>query len=147
MDSHIEATDEARHSRGLFGLLDGIEVPFLGYSRAGVFGVAVEYVAANRADVAHSYPGLEGTTPPPAGVVRVPASAVTDLTQWDWFVVVDGVRQMVLDVRGPQFLIGTGDSRVAALSDDWDGSEREGWYRFVDADGLDVTVEHHPLIR
>lgn len=142
--SGVAMTGDGAHPRGLFGLVDGRELPFVSWGSAGSGGVPVDYVSARLEDAPQYAGRLLGTTPPRPGYVRIPVTDVNDLRQWDWFVVFEGTRYEVGQVRDGKFLIGT-DDQALAQSGGWEGSLRDGWRRWIDPSGLPVTVESHEL--
>ena len=137
-------TESELHPRGLFGIVDDVELSFYGWTSAGTFGTPVDHVDARTEDVPQGVTLVEGYRKTP-GIVSIPISEVEDLRQWDWFVVFEGVRYRVVSERDGKFLISTGDSAVAAKSAEWDGNFRDDWMRWIDPSGLPVTVESHEV--
>ena len=135
---------EQRHEPGFFCYIDGLEVPFKNFGRAGVFGAPVDNVSVKRADVPAGTPEVSGDRPTPADLVLVPATAVQRFARWTWTVEFEGVEYVAYEARGREALIGTTDSRLV-WGDEWDGDSREGWQRWVDTEGLKVTAHEHPI--
>ena len=133
------------HPPGLFGHIGGVEVALLSFARAGTFGVPVDYVTARRADVPAGTPEVAVDRPDSCDVIRVPMSEVEQLSRWTWTVRLDGGEYEASQLRDGQVLIGTFDSRFV-WGDGWDGNVRDGWQRWIDAEGLDVTATRHEVI-
>ncbi|UTT51302.1 hypothetical protein [Microbacterium maritypicum] len=139
MAEHITA-----HPPGLFGHIGGVEVALLTITRAGTFGAPVDYVTARRADVPAGTPEVSVDHAGPAELIRVPISVVDQLARWWWTVRLNGGEYQASQMRDGKVLIGTTDSRFV-WGAGWDGNVRDGWQRWVDAEGLDATATRHPL--
>lgn len=138
----------APHPVGLFGFIRGVEVELLSSARAGTFGVPVDYVTARRDAVPEGTPEVAGGNPAAEDVIRVPRSEVDGLVRWTWTVVIDDVEYPVQAVRDGRAAIVTRDSRLV-WGDEWEGNARDGWARWVDIEGLQVTAHPrpHPLLQ
>lgn len=133
------------HPPGLFGHIGGVEVALLSVARAGTFGAPVDYVTAHRVDVPAGTPEVAVDRAESADVIRVPMSEVEQLYRWTWTVRLDGGEYEARLMRDGQVLIGTFDSRFV-WGDGWDGNVRDGWQRWIDAEGLDATAIRHGVI-
>lgn len=133
------------HPPGLFGHIAGVEVALLTIARAGTFGAPDDYVTARRADVPAGTTELSVDRPDVVDVIRVPMSEVEQLSRWTWTVRLDGGEYEARQMRDGQVLIGTFDSRFV-WGDGWDGNVRDGWQRWIDAEGLDVTPMRHGVV-
>lgn len=132
------------HPPGLFGHIGGVEVALLSITQAGTLGAPVDYVTARRADVPAGTPEVSVDRADSADLIRVPVSVVDQLARWWWTVRLDGGEYQASQMRDGQVLIGTSDSRFV-WGDGWDGNVRDGWQRWVDAEGLDATATRHPF--
>lgn len=133
------------HPRGLFGVLDGIEVEFSGTGRAHPPATLVDYAVARRADVPPSTQEAAGSRPSDADIILVPRSSIEGLARWKWTVTFEGAPYDVVMEQDGRFLISTPSTRVADRSEEWEGSFHDGWVRWIDPTGLTVTAERHPL--
>ncbi|QAY59256.1 hypothetical protein ET475_04135 [Microbacterium protaetiae] len=137
---------ERLHPRGLFGRIDGVEIPFLGTGRAGSFDVPVDWVTAKTADLPGRYrtSSLDGSAPLDSSARRVPRSDVSDLRQWDWFVLFEGEWFRVLNERGGKFLISTHWYSRAVADPRWSGDHHSGWDQWVDAEDAQIQAVSYP---
>lgn len=140
-----DASGRGLHEPGLFGFLDGVEVGFVSKMDAGVLGAPVDCFSARPEDLPAGAPVLSGVAAGSAGLVLVPASAVANPVRWSWFVIFESERYPVAEAKDGRFLIGTADGRVAEHSEDWTGSSHDGWYRWIDPAGLEVSAERRAV--
>lgn len=133
------------HPRGLFGRIEGHEVPLLSLGDAGLFGAQVDWVSLDRghlprgvATLPHS--GLSGPS-----TVLVARQLVQDIRSWHWYVFCEGEWCWVGNVRDGDVLIHT-DSTILASSDPaWEGHRNDGWHRWVAAEGLQIEARSEPI--
>lgn len=140
----MTAIGEGLHPRGLFGVIQGVEVPLIGAMSAGSFGVPVESVSLREENAPRGVTVLPYSGPETPGVVSIPRSEVVDPVAWDWYAWVDGEWCWVGNIRDGKLLVATGSSVTASMDPDWEGDYYNGWDRWIDAEGVELKAQSRP---
>ncbi len=128
------------HPRGLFGHIEGREVPLLSLGDAGLSGAQEEWVSMDRGQIPRGVATLPHSGLSGPSTVMVARRLVRDIRSWEWYVHYDDQWFWVGNVRDGRLLIQT-DSTVVASSDPaWEGHRNDGWHRWVAADGLQIEA-------
>jgi hypothetical protein len=138
-------TASGLHPRGLFGHIEGREVPLLPWGDAGLFGAQEDWVSMERRHlprgvVALPHSGLSG-----ASTVMVARRLLRDIRSWKWYVRYDDEWCWVGNVRDGDLLIHTDSAMVASSAPAWEGHRNDGWHRWVAADGLEIEARSEPV--